>query len=247
MKLRSSNSDICNEQSENENTTNIREVELTELGLSNSYLGVWFRCLQLSKQYTHNCRTGFFPTEGAYQTYRLFGSVEECKLNDWWEGRGLANFGNGVTSLKIRLVVRHKSSPSFQISVDVFDDIDAVVAGEELRFLISQIRNLNSSSGLLSNSPSSWTVYKSKISCEYMHQLLDVFEAHEHLISNVGKGNLWRIGEQLSLNPKAMTRVGDTHRERVDKHIVMGKRVSALVAKSRGLVENACNGIFPKF
>ena len=247
MKLKSSNSDKCSQQSEYENTTNIKGLDLIEQSLSSSYLAAWFRCLKLSKQYTQNCRTGFFPTDGAYQTYHLFGSVEDCHINEWWEKRGRANFGCGITSLKIRLLVRHKCSPSFQISVDVFDDVDAVLAGEELSFLISQIRNLNLSSGLLSNAPFSWTVYKSKISCEYMHHLLDVFEAHEHQIRNLGKGNLWRIGEQLRLNPKAMTKVGDTHSERVDKHIVMGKRVSALVGKARGLIENACNGIYPKF
>ena len=37
---------------------------------------------------------------------------------------------------------------------------------------------------------------------------------------------LWRIGEQMRLNPKAMTRFGDTHNEQTAKHIKMGHTVS---------------------
>jgi hypothetical protein len=33
---------------------------------------------------------------------------------------------------------------------------------------------------------------------------------------------LWRIGEQMRLNPKATTRFGDTPNEQTAKHIVMG-------------------------
>lgn len=247
MKLKSSNSDICNKQSENENTTNIREVEQTELGLSNSYLGVWFRCLQISKQYTQNCRTGLFPTEGAYQTYRLFGSVEDRKLNDWWEEQGRVSFSSGFTSLKVQILVRHKQTSGFQISLDVPDDLDPNIASEEFCFLVKQIRNLNSTDGLLSSAPMTWSIYKSKITCQQKCQLLDVFEAHEKLTMISDKGHLWRIGEQLRLNPRAMPKADDTHSERVDKHIAMGKRVSAMVSKARCLVENACNGVYPRF
>jgi hypothetical protein len=80
-----------------------------------------------------------------------------------------------------------------------------------------------------------------------MCQLLDVFEAHEKLTMISDKGHLWRIGEQLRLNPRAMPKADDTHSERVDKHIAMGKRVSAMVSKARCLVENACNGVYPRF
>jgi hypothetical protein len=247
MKLRTSNSDICNEQSENENTTDFKGSDLTELGLSNSYLGGWFRCLQLSKQYTQNCRTGLFPTDGAYQTYRLFGSVEDRKLNDWWEEQGRVSFSSGFASLKVQMLVRHKQTSGFQISLDVPDDLDVNIASEEFCLLIKQIQTLNSTDGLLSSAPMAWSFYKSKITCAHMQQLLDVLEAYEKLIKVSNRGNLWQIGEQLRVNPKAMSKTSDSHNERIEKHIAMGKRVSAMLSNARSLVQNACDGIYPRF
>lgn len=220
---------------------------ITEPYIYGGYLEAWYRCLRLSKQYTQNCRTGIFPNEAAFETYCLFGALEDCPISQWWHEKGCEKFGCGMTSLRIRMVAKRQQGNSYFISLDAFNDTSDLMAGEEFSLIIKLIRILNSSNGLLSSAPLAWPMYKCKISCESIKLCLDVYEAHERVIKSSDKGNLWRIGEQLRLNPKAMPKTGDTHGELVDKHIAMGKTVSAMVKKGRGLVENASNGLFPLF
>lgn len=70
---------------------------------------------------------------------------------------------------------------------------------------------------------------------------------HDTVKRNAPSTKLWRIGEQMRLNPKAMTRSGDTPNEQTAKHITMGQTVSEMVRKGQGLVANACEGVFPRY
>jgi len=222
-------------------------ASLTEPFIFGGYLEAWFRSLKLSNEYTHNCRTGLFPTEKAYQTYCLFGRIEDHSLGEWWYQSGFETFRLGFTSLRIRQVVQHKEHDTYGIFLDVYPETSLQLAGVEFQFWIQQVRNLNSGGGLLSSAPLLWANYNSRITYESIQLHLDVVEAYEKLIRNSPATKLWRIGEQLQLNPRAMNRKGDSHREQVDKHIVMGQTVSELVRKGQKLVKNACAGYFPKF
>jgi hypothetical protein len=164
--------------------------------------------LQLSKQYTQNCRTGIFPNKAAFETYCLFGVLEDCPISQWWHEKGCEKFVCGMTSLQIRMVVKRQQGGRFCITLDAFEETSESLAGEEFSLIIKLIRILNSTDGLLSSAPLAWPMYKCKISCDSIKLCLDVYEAHERLIKNSDKGNLWRIGEQLRLNPKAMPKPG---------------------------------------
>jgi len=220
---------------------------MTEPFIRGGYLEVWFRCLQLSKKYTQNCRTGNFLSEGAFNTYRLFGSVEDFSLQQWWLERGCQSFGQSMTTLCVRSVVAHKKQVSYGINLDLYPDTSTELASQEFSFWVEQIRMLNAHGSLLSNAPLAWSIYKGRITPEAIKFHLDVLEAKETIIRNSPETRLWRIGEQMRLNPKAMTKTRDSKQERVDKHVAMGKTVSAIVRKSQALVDNACEGIFPKF
>lgn len=219
----------------------------TEPFIYGSYLEVWFRCLKLSKQYTHNCRTGLFGSHGAAETFKWFGCVEDCTIQEWWHANGCREFGESLTSLRVRLVVSHKHTESFGISVDAYQETPNQLAGQEFCFWLQQIRKLNEHSGLLSKAPLAWPIYKSRISIDAIKLYLDVLDVYELIIRNSPDTKLWRIGEQMRLNPKAMTKANDTIREQIDKHILMGHTVSQIVKKGHGLVKNACEGVFPKF
>ena len=93
----------------------------------------------------------------------------------------------------------------------------------------------------------SWPIFNSRISYVAISQLLSIMEIHDQIIRNAPKTCLWQIGEQLRLNPKAMTKFGDYPSEVSDKHKAMGQTVSNYLRKGRGLIDNACNGIFPKY
>ena len=225
----------------------VLSASLTESFALGSYLEAWFHCLQLSKEYTQNCRTGFFPSENAYETYRLFGSIEDRTFLQWWEEWGFDKFRNGLTAVRVRQVVHHKVEGGYGFTVDVYPDTPLDLAGSDFSFVIDQTRKLSNSNGLLSSAPMAWAIYRSRISVESIRLHLDVLQAYENIIRNSPSTKLWCIGEQLHLNPKAMTHRGDTPKEQVEKHKAMGQTVSNFVQKGRVLVLNACNGLFPKF
>jgi hypothetical protein len=113
--------------------------------------------------------------------------------------------------------------------------------------MVYQLRLLQGQSGMLSAAPKAWSIYKSRITPDAIKLHLDVLEAHDTIKHSASSTKLWRIGEQMRLNPKATTRFGDTPNEQTAKHIVMGHTVSGLVRKGHGLVANACEGVFPKY
>lgn len=77
--------------------------------------------------------------------------------------------------------------------------------------------------------------------------MLSIMEIHEHIIRNAPQTCLWQIGEQLKLNHKAMTKGDDYPSVIADKHKAMGQTVSSYLKKGRSLVDNAANGLFPKY
>ena len=222
-------------------------ASLTEPIAVGSYLEAWFNCLRLSKLYIQNCRTGIFPSARAYDTYCLFGSVENQTFSQWWHNWGFEKFRTGFTSLRLRLIVQHRVANRYGITLDLFPSTTLQLAGLEFRFWVEQIRKLNDNEGLLSCSPMTWTIYKSRISIESICMHLEVLEAYENIIRNSPSVRLWRIGEQMHLNPKAMTRREDTPNEKVEKHIAMGQTTSHFIQKGQRLVRNACEGKFPRF
>ena len=222
-------------------------ASVSEPFIYGGYLEVWFRCLKLSKQYIHNCRTGLFGSHGAADTFQLFGCLEDFTLKDWWHERGCENFGRSKATFKVRLVVAKRKTASCRITVDADDEISAELVGDEVEFLVQQIRMLGSENGMLSSAPKAWSIYKSRITPEAIKLHLDVLEAHDTIKHSAPNTKLWRIGEQMRLNPKAMTRFGDTPNEQTAKHIAMGQTVSGLVRKGQGLVANACDGVFPRY
>jgi hypothetical protein len=95
--------------------------------------------------------------------------------------------------------------------------------------------------------PLSWPIFRSRITYEVISQLLNIMETHDQIIRNAPETKLWEIGEQLRLNPQAMPKHGDFPTAIADKHKAMGQTVSCYLRKGRGLVDNACKGVFPKY
>ena len=221
--------------------------EITEPFIYGTYLELWWRCLKCSKEFTQSCRTRIFTSKSAYKTYCIFGVVEDMTFHDWWMSKGHEYFSESITTLQVSLYVKRKSGNAFEITVDAFQDVSSQLAGKEFSFWLDQICLLNAREGLLSEAPLSWPIFRSRISYEVISQLLSIMEIHDQIIRNAPHTCLWQIGEQLKLNPKAMTKFSDYPSEVSDKHKAMGQTVSNYLRKGRGLVYNACRGVFPKY
>jgi hypothetical protein len=177
----------------------------------------------------------------------MFGSIEDMTFHDWWLSKGHEFFSESITTLQVTLYVKRKDINAFAITVDAFQDVSSQLAGKEFGFWHDQICLLNAKAGLLSEAPLSWPIFRSRIGLDAIAQLLSIMETHDQIIRNEPKTCLWQIGEQLKLNPKAMTKCGDYPSEVSDKHKAMGQTVSNYLRKGRGLVGNACHGVFPRF
>jgi hypothetical protein len=161
--------------------------------------------------------------------------------------KGHEFFSESITTLQVTLYVKRKNSEAFEITVDAFQEVSSQLAGREFGFWLDQISLLNAKEGLLSEAPLSWPIFRSRISYEVILQLLSIMEIHDQIIRNAPETCLWQIGEQLKLNPKAMTKCGDYPSEVSDKHKAMGQTMSNYLRKGRGLVDNACRGVFPRY
>jgi hypothetical protein len=177
----------------------------------------------------------------------MFGSVEDMTFQDWWMTKGHEYFSESITTLQVTLFVKRQHVNAFEITVDAFQDVSSQLAGKEFGFWHDQICLLNARKGLLSEAPLSWPIFRNRISYEVISQLLDIMEIHDQIIRSAPETKLWQIGEQLRLNPLAMPKNGDYPTEIADKHKTMGQTVSSYLRKAQGLVNNACNGIFPRY
>jgi len=161
--------------------------------------------------------------------------------------KGHEYFSESITTLQVTLYVKRKSGDAFEITVDALQDVSSQLAGKEFGFWLDQISLLNAREGLLSEAPLSWPIFRSRISYDAISQLLSIMEIHDQIIRNAPRTKLWQIGEQLRLNPQAMPKFGDFPIDIADKHKAMGQTVSSYLRKGRGLIDNACRGMFPKF
>lgn len=221
--------------------------EVTGSLIHGTYLEAWWRCLKFSKEFQQSSRTGIFTSKGAFETYRMFGSLEDMTFQEWWMSKGHFHFSESITTLQVTLFVKRKRVNAFSITVDAYQDISSQLASKEFGFWFSQICLLNEKSGLLSNAPLAWPIFKSRISYEAISHLLKIMEVHDQIIRNAPNTRLWQIGEQMKLNPLALTKPSDYSTQISDKHKAMGQTVSNYLKKGRGLVDNACKGIFPSF
>jgi hypothetical protein len=222
-------------------------AELTEPFIYGTYLEVWWRCLKFSKEFTQSCRTGIFTSPSAFKTYSIFGSLEDITYPEWWQCKGHEFFGESITALQVTLFIKRKQEDVYEITVDALQDVSTHLAGKEFGFWLDQIFLLNAKTGLLSDAPLSWPIFRSRITYETIAQLLSIMEIHDQIIRNAPQTKLWQIGEQMKLNPQAIVKKGDFLSDVADKHKVMGQTVSNYLKKGHGLVANACNGVFPKY
>jgi hypothetical protein len=213
------------------------------LSLRQSYLGAWFETLKHSAHYTQMSRTGLFQTEAGYQTYLLFGPVESLNFEQWWLDRGRQTFGRGEFPLTPDCLVQ------YQAEQDVFKltfcySARAYAGSSRLHGAFELARC--ACGRLLSAQPVIWPFFKSRVSPAAVFRSLDVVRACVS-VGRQGRVKLYEIGERLNLNRSATGQPGDRGLVLSDKHVAMGKLVSAERRRGLMLTMNAARGIFPSY
>ncbi len=211
--------------------------------LRQSYLGAWFETLKHSAHYTQMSRTGIFPTQAAYETHELFGSVEDQTFEQWWQRQGRKMFGNGEIPLTPDCLLQYQAEQdSFNVAFRFSSK--AYTAGGRLSDAMQLARC--TCIRVLSYRPVIWPFFRSRVSAAAVFRSLDVLRAC-NAAGKHGQMKLYEIGERLNLNHAVSTRPGDRGLERTDKHVAMGKLVSTERRRGQALTVNAARGLFPIF
>jgi hypothetical protein len=205
------------------------------------YLGAWFEALKLSPHYVQMCRTGMFMSDASFKTYELFGALEDLSFEQWWALTGVGKLGCGCLELEPGLEVGYQSScDEFKISVRNFSPKNvACLTFHDIAAVID-----SSSCKLLSMNPMTWPFFKSRISAYSINKSLSVVKACQS-VGKRDKVKMWEIGEQLNLKKSATCTKEDWRIDVADKHIQMGKLVSAENRRGMNLSFHASQGIFP--
>jgi hypothetical protein len=208
-----------------------------------SYLGAWFETLKHSPHYAQMCRSGIFNSAASFKTYEMFGAVEDLTFEQWWACKGLDEFGCGCIYLENGYEITYQSiglNTKVSISFPLAQQVRAI-GFDGLALAIS-----NKFRGLLSDRPAIWPFFKSKVSPFAIGRSLQVVRACQRFAAT-GKFRMWEIGEQLNLKRASTGQPGDWRIDLTDKHIDMGKLVSAENKRGMTLAFNASQGFFPSF
>ena len=213
------------------------------LWLRQSYLGAWFHTLKQSAHYTQMARTGMFHSQAGYETYLLFGAIEDLGFEQWWVLRGRSSFGSGEFPLNPGCLVQYQAEQdAFRLSF--CDSAQAYAASSRLLDALALARN--ACTRVLSLKPVIWPFFQSRVSPAAVFRSLDVVEACS-AVGRRGQLKLYEIGERLNLSRAATGLSGDGGLVLADKHAAMGKLVSAERRRGLALTLNAARGIFPSY
>ena len=164
-------------------------------------------------------------------------------FEQWWACKGIEEFGCGCVELGDGYEITYQSigfDTKITISLPLAQPTRAM-RFEGLAFAVS-----NKFRGLLSDRPAIWPFFRSKVSPYAIGRSLQVVRACQRFASN-GKFKMWEIGEQLNLKRASTGQPGDWRIDLTDKHIDMGKLVSAENKRGITLAFNASQGFFPSF
>ena len=208
-----------------------------------NYLQAWFQALKHSPHYIQMCRSGLFTCEASFKTYELFGVVEDLSFEHWWTCKGIDQFGCGCIEISKGHVITYESD---EAGLKVTLSIQMGLRAKAIQFEDMAIAASNKFRGLLSERPVMWPFFRAKISPFAIEKSLQVVKACQSF-AKTGKFKMWEIGEQLNLKSTSTSQPGDWQIDLVDKHIDMGKLVSAENRRGMNLARNAALGIFPRF
>jgi hypothetical protein len=219
------------------------DVERKGLWLRQSYLGAWFQTLKQSAHYTQMARTGMFPSQAGYETYLLFGAIEDLSFEQWWVLRGRSSFGSGEFPLNPGCLVQYKAEQdAFRVSFCF--TTQAYAAGSRLMDALALARC--ACTKVLSFRPVTWPFFTSRVSAAAVFRSLDVVHACS-AVGRCGQIKLYEIGERLKLSSAVIGQPGDRGLVLADKHAAMSKLVSAERRRGLALTSNAARGVFPSY
>lgn len=211
--------------------------------LRQSYLGAWFYTLKQSAHYTQMARTGMFHSQAGYETYLLFGTIEDLCFEQWWVLRGCASFGKGEFALNPGCLVQYQAEQD-ALKVSFCFTTQAYAAGSRLMDALALARC--ACTKVLSFRPVTWPFFTSRVSAAAVFRSLDVVHACS-AVGRRGQIKLYEIGERLKLSSAVIGQPGDRGLVLADKHAAMSKLVSAERRRGLALTSNAARGVFPSY
>jgi len=245
-------SGICGSSAFDLETWNAGQVRIRqdlEIGiqapLEDGYLRSWFYALKHSELFIQNTRTGLFPNAKAKQAFDLFGDLEEhTNYESWWLNHGFDVFGSGHVDLKNLVKIDYKVIGTDSMIMAIKLDGGGRLALRSIPSVLDKVVEVKK--GLLSDVPSAWPFFMSKMSVASINLAMCV-KTNCDRFAQTKDFRLWKVGEAMNLRPSDVVKKSDlAFDETSEKHASMGRAVSAERKRGKCLMNNAAMGVFPR-
>jgi len=206
----------------------------------------WFNALVLSPFYQEAIKTNIFVNADVKRTYDLFGNLSGLSFEKWWIGGGYRIFKEAKPFNRVSIGRQfNKCGESVPVlSVDIPLDVSPQLLREQLEDLLK------------SHHPNykkydRWqaTTAKAKLKATRLtFQSIDLcLQVYKKFLDMQKKDNvlLYKIGEDLGLNPKLNVLPTDLRAIASIKKIKMSNTVSEYLEKAKNIVAHATECNFP--
>lgn len=206
----------------------------------------WFNALALSPFYQEAVRTNTFINSDVKRTYDLFGNLNGISFDRWWMGGGYKIFEEAEPFNKVAL--RKERNPFGEnvpvLSVDIPLDVSPQLLREQLEALLKQHHPNYKKYDRWKTSTAKAKLRATRLTFESINLCLQVYKKWLDM-QKKNKVLLYKIGEELRLNPRLNVLPTDYKPMAAAKKLKMASTVSEYLEKAKNLVAHATECNFP--
>ncbi len=206
----------------------------------------WFNALVLSPFYQEAIKTNTFISPGVKRTYDLFGNLNGITFEKWWTNGGYKIFMEtkpfNRISIEKKLNQFGESIPV--LSVEIPLDVSPQLLREQIEELLKKHHPNYKKFDRWKNSTAKAKLKATRLTFQSIDICLQVYKKYLEM-DKTGNVLLYKIGEDLKLNPKLNVLPTDLKAIASIKKIKMSNTVSEYLEKAKNIVAHATECNFP--
>jgi hypothetical protein len=206
----------------------------------------WFNTLVLSPFYQEAIRTNVFISADVKRTCDLFGNLNGISFDGWWMGGGYKIFEEAKPFNKASLrKVRNPFGKNVPVmSVDIPLDVSPQLLREQFEDLLKQHHPNYKKFDRWKTSTAKAKLRATRLTFDSIDLCLQVYKKYLDM-QKKDKVLLYKIGEELRLNPRLNVLPTDFKAMAAAKKLKMASTVSEYLEKAKNLVAHATECNFP--
>jgi hypothetical protein len=202
----------------------------------------WYRCLKLSPYTKEGAKKGLWRSEEQQLTYQRFGDLADTTFDSWWVGKGFELFKEKGNFKRIDVLkdATHKGNAD-----KLLLEIPLTVSPVTLKVQFDRLLRLHhpqyNKFDRWRHSTADEKLNQSRLTSVSLNLYISVYE-HWNKQKNAAR---YKIGEEMSLNPRYVVKHGDLGVDVREKHLQMSLLVTEYLKKGKNLIAHASEGRFP--